>query len=203
MHFTIAIDGPAASGKGTLAKALAKHFGFEHLDTGLLYRAVAARVLAGDTPEHAAQTLDTHHLTHKGMRTPEVGAEASRVAAIPAVRAALVDYQRKVARRKGGAVLDGRDIGTVIAPEAEVKFFITASDTSRAQRRLAEFTAKGIDTDLETVLRDMQDRDARDSDRAAAPLRPADDAITIDTSDLTAEEVLAIAIELVDEVLPK
>ncbi|ADO42163.1 (d)CMP kinase [Ketogulonicigenium vulgare] len=200
MIFTIAIDGPAAAGKGTLAKALAAHYNMPHLDTGSLYRAVAVKVLAGVAPADAARALTPADLAAPNLRSPEVGAEASRVAAIPEVRAALLAFQQRFALQEGGAVLDGRDVGTVIAPDAPVKLFVTASDISRAERRLSEFKRAGVDTDFETVLRDMQDRDARDAARDAAPMLAADDAITIDTSELTAEEVLAVAIDLIDEI---
>ena len=193
MRLTIAIDGPAAAGKGTVAKAVAAHFGFGHLDTGLLYRAVAARVLAGTDPLEAAQTLTADDL-HGDLRTPAVAQEASRVAVIPEVRAALVDFQRAFAARAGGAVLDGRDIGTVICPEAEVKLFVTASPEVRAHRRFLELRAGGLDVTPESVLADVRERDARDSERATAPLRPADDAVVIDTSDLTIDAAIAAAI---------
>ena len=197
MIFTVAIDGPAASGKGTISRAVAAHFGFAHLDTGLLYRAVAAKVLAGETPEAAARALVTEELESDALRTPEVAEAASRVAALPAVRAALVDFQRGFARRDGGAVLDGRDIGTVICPDAPVKLFVTASPEVRARRRHAELTGKGIDIAYDTVLDDVRARDARDSGRADAPLRAAGDAVALDTSALAIEEAVARAIEVI------
>lgn len=199
MIFTVAIDGPAAAGKGTISKAVAAHFGFAHLDTGLLYRAVGAKVLAGADPVEAARSLDPVDLENDNLRRPAVSQAASEVAVIPEVRAALVDFQKTFARRDGGAVLDGRDIGTVICPEAEVKLFVTASPACRAERRFAELRAKGMDVVFETVLDDVKARDARDSNRAAAPLRPAEDAVLLDTSDLTIEAAVARALAVVAE----
>ncbi|MEP1611986.1 MAG: d(CMP) kinase [Roseobacter sp.] len=196
--FTIAIDGPAAAGKGTISKAIAAHFGFEHLDTGLLYRAVGAQVLSGRQPITAARELCASDLKPDDLRTAEVAQSASRVAVIPEVRAALLDFQRSFARRAGGAVLDGRDIGTVICPEAEAKLFVTASAQTRARRRFDEFAAKGDPRDYEQVLADVVERDARDRDRAEAPLRPAVDAVTIDTTDIDASAAIARAIEIVN-----
>ncbi len=197
MAFTVAIDGPAAAGKGTISKAGAAHFGFAHLDTGLLYRAVAAKTLTGMDAEEAAQTLAPVDLEDPSLRNPDVAQEASKVAVIPAVRAALVRFQRSFATRAGGAVLDGRDIGTVICPDAPVKLFITATPEVRAQRRFAELSAKGAEVTLEGVLADVQARDARDSTRAEAPLKPAEDAELMDTSTMDIETAVARAIELV------
>ncbi|MBT8455599.1 MAG: (d)CMP kinase [Rhodobacteraceae bacterium] len=198
MSFTIAIDGPAASGKGTISKALAAHFGFAHLDTGLLYRAVGRRMLSGEVPLRAAQTLSARDLEGDDLRGPDVAQAASKVAAIPEVRTALVDFQRAFARRAGGAVLDGRDIGTVICPEAELKLYVTASDAVRAERRHAELQGRGLTVDYDQVLADLRERDARDSERAAAPLKPAGDAVVLDTSDLSIEDALAQAIAHAD-----
>ncbi|MEO9466290.1 (d)CMP kinase [Sulfitobacter pontiacus] len=197
LGFTVAIDGPAAAGKGTVGRAVAAHFGFAHLDTGLLYRAVGAKVLEGMTAEEAALTLQADDLENDQLRTNAVAEAASQAAAIPAVRAALVDFQRSFAMRAGGAVLDGRDIGTVICPEAPVKLFITATPEVRAQRRFAELSAKGAEVTLEGVLADVQARDARDSTRAEAPLKPAEDAELMDTSTMDIETAVARAIELV------
>ncbi|SDF10784.1 (d)CMP kinase [Limimaricola pyoseonensis] len=194
MIFTVAIDGPAAAGKGTIGRAVAAHFGFAHLDTGLLYRAVGALVLKGAEPVAAARDLTPDALEQPGLRSPEVAQAASEVAVIPEVRAALLDFQRGFARREGGAVLDGRDIGTVICPAAEVKLFVTASAEARAGRRLAELLESGHATDMAAVLADVRARDARDESRAAAPLRPAEDAHVIDTSDLTVEAAIAAAV---------
>ena len=197
MSFTIAIDGPAAAGKGTLAQALSAHFGFAYLDTGLLYRAVGAGVLAGGEPVAVAQALDPSDLNADTLRTQAVADAASRVAVIPDVRAALVAFQRSFARRDGGAVLDGRDIGTVICPDANVKLFVTASAEIRADRRFAELTAKGVQTDLAAILDEVRARDDRDQNRAEAPLIAAADATLIDTTSMTAAEALAQAITIV------
>ncbi|AWI85008.1 cytidylate kinase [Alloyangia pacifica] len=198
MAFTIAIDGPAAAGKGTISRAVAAHFGFAHLDTGLLYRAVGRKMLDGVDPIRAAQELLPTDLQVQGLRTAAVGQAASRVAAIPEVRAALLDFQRAFARRDGGAVLDGRDIGTVICPEAEAKLFVTASAEVRARRRFEELVAGGAETDFETVLAETRERDHRDATRADAPLKPAQDAQMIDTSELDVEAAVAAAISAVE-----
>lgn len=197
--FTVAIDGPAAAGKGTISKAVAAHFDLAHLDTGLLYRAVGARMLQGEEPIAAAQSLVAGDLENPDLRTADVAQAASKVAVIPEVRAALLDFQRAFARRSGGAVLDGRDIGTVICPQAEVKLFVTASAEVRAQRRLAELGERGFQTDFDTVLADVKARDDRDMNRADAPLRPAEDAVTIDTSDLSIKDAVACAVRVVAE----
>jgi len=198
MTFTVAIDGPAAAGKGTISKAVAAHFGFAHLDTGLLYRAVGAKVLAGEAAIAAAEALDPADLENDDLRTPAVAQAASEVAVIPQVRAALVAFQQSFARREGGAVLDGRDIGTVICPHADAKLFVTASADCRAMRRFEELTAKGMDIAFETVLSDVKERDARDRSREAAPLVPADDAVLLDTSDLTIDDAVAQAIAIIE-----
>ncbi|MEP1765415.1 MAG: (d)CMP kinase [Sulfitobacter sp.] len=196
--FTVAIDGPAAAGKGTVSKAVAAHFGFAHLDTGLLYRAVGAKVLVGVDPIEAAQTLVAADLDNDSLRTAQVAQAASKVAVIAQVRAALLDFQRSFAARAGGAVLDGRDIGTVICPDAHVKLFVTASAAVRAQRRYAELAAKGNADSYEQVLADVKARDTRDMERAEAPLKPAQDAITIDTSDLAIDQAVAAAIAAIE-----
>ena len=185
MEFTVAIDGPSAAGKGTIARALADRFGFAYLDTGLLYRAVAAK---GGDPVQAALGLTAGDLARDDLRSLAAGQAASRVAAIPQVRAALTAFQRHFARSVGGAVLDGRDIGTVICPMAEVKLYVTSSAEVRAERRWRE-----LGGDLGQVLAEVRERDARDMGRADAPLRPADDAIVIDTTDLTIEQAVAMA----------
>jgi cytidylate kinase len=199
--FTVAIDGPAASGKGTISKAVAAHFGFAHLDTGLLYRAVGAKVLLGVPAEQAAKALVTDDLENDALRTPEVAQAASQAAALPVVRAALVDFQRSFAARAGGAVLDGRDIGTVICPEAQVKLFVIADAFVRAQRRFAELSDKGMDVTLEEVFADVQARDARDMGRADAPLKPALDAIEIDTSRMAIDVAVARAIDVIEQAM--
>jgi len=192
--FTIAIDGPAAAGKGTISKAVAAELGLAHLDTGLLYRAVGVKTLAGMPAIKAAQGLAPEDLQRDDLRGPEAAQAASKVAVIAEVRAALVDFQRAFARRAGGAVLDGRDIGTVICPYAEVKLFVTASAEVRAQRRFLELSAKGEAETLEEVLADVKARDERDMNRSEAPLKPAEDAVVIDTSELAIEEAVARAL---------
>lgn len=200
--FTVAIDGPAAAGKGTISKAVAEHFGFAHLDTGLLYRAVGRRVLTGDEPIDAAKALTAEELGRGDLRTADIAQAASKVAVIPEVRAALVDFQRAFARRAGGAVLDGRDIGTVICPHAEVKLFVTASAEVRAERRYLELSAKGADVTRDQVLADVKERDARDSERSAAPMIAAEDAVQLDTTDLSIEAALAKALDAINAKLP-
>lgn len=197
MQFTVAIDGPAAAGKGTISKAVAEYFGFSYLDTGMLYRAVGLKVLNGADATLAAQKLQPADLCNGDLRTPEVAQAASRVAALPDIRAALLDFQRTFARTEGGAVLDGRDIGTVICPNAEVKLYVTASDTVRAKRRYAELTQKGHDTTEAKVMNDLQARDARDAKRDAAPLKPAEDAVLLDTTTLSIEEAIATATQII------
>lgn len=200
----IAVDGPTASGKGTIAKALSKHFGLPHLDTGLLYRAVGRQVaLDGGNPDDAADALRATGfpdslLEDPELRTEETGGLASRVSVHPAVRQALFDRQRAFALQPGGAVLDGRDIGTVIAPDAEAKLFITASVSARAQRRFREMHERGVPVTLLEIEDDLRRRDERDSNRAAAPLVPAPDAMIIDTSSLNREEAIAAAIAAVE-----
>jgi cytidylate kinase len=190
MSFTVAIDGPAAAGKGTISRAVAARFGFAHLDTGLLYRAVGAK---GGDPVAAAVGLCAEDLARGDLRSLEAGQAASRVAVIPQVRAALVDFQRRFARATGGAVLDGRDIGTVICPEAEVKLYITASAEVRAHRRWLE-----VGGNAAQVLAEVVERDARDMGRAEAPLKPAADAVVIDTSVLSIEDAVAAAIAVIE-----
>lgn len=207
MPLVIAIDGPAASGKGTLSQRIADAFGFAHLDTGVLYRAVGVAVLrAGDDPADtaaaakAAYALDPDHpiLQEVALRTDEAAQAASKVAAVPEVRAALLDFQRRFTLNPPGgvpgSVLDGRDIGTVVCPEADAKLFVTASVEVRAERRLKELRNRGIPAIPSDVLEDMKARDARDSQRAVAPLRPAADAFVLDTSALDADEVFARAV---------
>lgn len=189
MPFTIAIDGPAASGKGTIARALAQEFGFPHLDTGLLYRAVGA--MGGD-PTAAARALSPEDLLRPGLRSAEAGQAASRVATIPEVRAALIDFQRRFSRQEPGAILDGRDIGTVICPGAEVKLYVIAADETRAERRAAELGA-----DPAVMLAELRERDARDAARDTAPLRAAPDAVILDTTAMTIAQATAAAADLV------
>ena len=197
MSFTIAIDGPAAAGKGTISKAVAAYFAMAHLDTGLLYRAVGAQVLAGADPLVAAKSLCPDDLKVSGLRRPEVALAASEVAILVDVRKELLAFQRSFSRREGGAVLDGRDIGTVICPKAEFKLFVTATVDVRADRRYRELRSTGTDITLEQVLLDVLARDARDADRATAPMIPAKDAVVIDTSELSVDEAISDAISLV------
>jgi len=205
----IAIDGPAAAGKGTLAHRLAEHFNLAFLDTGSLYRAVGKKVVdQGGDPEDAdfarlmADGLSPDDLTADGLRTEEVGQAASKVSAIPGVRASLLQFQRDFATNPpgdaNGAVLDGRDIGTVVCPDASAKLFITASAEVRAERRLKELLGRGSEAIYARVLEDMKERDARDSARAASPLEPADDAKTLDTSDLDADQAFAEALTFIN-----
>ena len=190
MKFTVAIDGPAAAGKGTIGRALAARFGFAHLDTGLLYRAVAVK---GGDPVAAAEGLQAADLRRDDLRTLAAGQAASRVAAIPQVRAALVAFQQRFARAEGGAVLDGRDIGTVICPGAEVKLYVTASPQVRAHRRWLE-----VGGDPAQVLAEVIERDQRDMGRATAPLKAAADAVLLDTSVMTVDAAIAAAIDVVE-----
>src|SRR5262245_24536497 len=201
----IAIDGPAASGKGTLGKRLAAHYGLRHLDTGLLYRAVAKALLdAGHSPNNqaravaAADALDPTAFDEMALKSHAVGEAASLVSAIPDVRAALLAFQRNFANRPPGAVLDGRDIGTVICPHAEMKIFVTATPEVRAQRRALEFRSRGEPADEAAILADIRQRDERDMSRAVAPLKQADDAHLLDTTTLNADAAFKAAIELVE-----
>jgi cytidylate kinase len=205
----IAIDGPSASGKGTIARKLAAHFGFAHLDTGLLYRAVGVAVLkVGGDPaapilaEKAALALDYASLHDPALRGDNASVAASKVAAIPAVRAALLKFQKDFCATppggKPGAVLDGRDIGTVIAPQAPVKIYILASAEARAERRYKELQGRGENVTYSAVLKDMQERDARDASRSAAPAKAASDAVMIDTTTMNVDEVFAEALRIVE-----
>jgi cytidylate kinase len=204
----IAVDGPAASGKGTIAKALARHFGLPHMDTGLLYRAVALNLLQMDgDPESefsAARACDIQQIDMEDpqLKSEAVGGIASRISAYPMVREHLLERQRLFAAQAGGAVLDGRDIGTVIAPDADAKLFITASAEVRARRRCQELQSLGLNVHYDDVLADIHARDERDAGRAASPLVPAADAMIIDTSALSVEEAIAAALEAVGERAP-
>ncbi|EIZ77514.1 cytidylate kinase [Novosphingobium sp. Rr 2-17] len=200
----IAVDGPTASGKGTIAKALAAHFGLPHLDTGLLYRAVGRQVLlAGGDPDDQTDALAACGfpdalLLEPELRSEESGGLASRVSIHPKVRAALYERQRAFAMQAGGAVLDGRDIGTVIAPDADVKIFVTASTVARAQRRFAEMQAQGRSVTLDEITADLAARDARDSGRKDSPLAVAQGAVVLDTSNLDRDQAVAEAIRIVE-----
>lgn len=201
----IAIDGPAASGKGTLARRLASHYELAYLDTGSLYRAVAHGVLSagGDPADEedavaSARRLGTYDIDDTELRTPEVSRAASQVAAIPAVRAAILDYQRQFAATPPGAVLDGRDIGTIVCPYADVKLFVTASPEARAKRRFLELSASGADVTEGQVLHDLTERDRRDSGRSIAPLTQAADAHLLDTTNLDIEAAFDAAVGIID-----
>ena len=204
MNRVIAIDGPAASGKGTLARRIAEHLGRPYLDTGLLYRAVARAMLdAGaaltdeDAARRVAETLDVGAIDEAQLRGAEMGEAASLVSVHTGVRQALLGLQRRFAAQPGGAVLDGRDIGTVVCPDAEVKLFVTATPEERARRRHLELRAKGEVIGYDEVLLAIQERDKRDSQRSAAPLRAAPDAIVLDTTDLDQDAAFARALELI------
>ena len=206
----IAVDGPAASGKGTIARALAAHFGLPHMDTGLLYRAVALSLFrfGGDASNEfeaarAVHDIDKIDPDDAELRSEIVGGMASRISAYPAVRAALLDKQRAFANQDSGAVLDGRDIGSVIAPDATVKLFVTARPDVRARRRMAELEARGITAHFTELLADIRARDERDTGRGAAPLVQAADAILLDTSDLDLEAATAEALRVVAERLER
>jgi cytidylate kinase len=203
----IAIDGPAASGKGTLGKRLAGHYGLRHLDTGLIYRAVGKALLdAGHSPGNraravaAAEAIDPGRFDEPALKSPAVGEAASLVAAVPEVRGALVAFQRKFGRAPPGAVIDGRDIGTVIFPDADVKIFVTATAEVRAGRRAAELQAAGTTVNLADVLADILRRDERDTTRTAAPLKPAEDAHLLDTTHLDIDAAFRAAIDIVEAV---
>ena len=201
----IAIDGPAASGKGTLARRLAERYRLPHLDTGLLYRATAASLLHNDRDLNdvdaavsAARGLSLIDFDEPALRGREMGEAASIVAAMPEVRATLIRAQREFAHRPGGAVLDGRDIGTVICPDADVKIFVTASAATRAQRRALELAGRGVRVDYAAILEDIQKRDKRDAERAEAPMKAAADAKTLDTTRLNIAAAFAAAVEIVE-----
>ncbi|HEX6785014.1 MAG TPA: (d)CMP kinase [Sphingomicrobium sp.] len=203
----IAVDGPAASGKGTIARALAAHYGLPHMDTGLLYRAVALNLWRwGGDPGNEFEALRacdqlSFDPSDEELRSEPVSKIASMISAYPSVRTALLNRQREFAAQEGGAVLDGRDIGTVIAPDAQVKLFVTASPEVRASRRLRELESRGMPAHFDDVLADIRARDERDSSRPVAPLRAAVDALRLETSDLDQEQAIAEALRLVAEQL--
>jgi cytidylate kinase len=207
MPMIIAIDGPAASGKGTLGRRLAEHFGLPHLDTGLLYRAVALNLLDAGLPLsdqraaiRLASALDTARLDDPRLKGREIGEAASVVSAYQPVRDALLDLQRRFLGQPGGAVLDGRDIGTVICPDADAKLFVTATSEERARRRHRELLSRNEPADFEAVLADIRRRDERDMTRSAAPLKAAEDAVVLDTTNLDAEAAFRAALEIVERV---
>jgi cytidylate kinase len=202
----IAIDGTAAAGKSTLARRIAAHLGIPHLDTGSLYRAVARDVLKGRHPltdvaaaAEAARNLDPSTLSDPGLRLKGNGEAASVIAVYPEVRAGLIEFQRNFAANPKGAVLEGRDIGTVVCPDAPVKIFVSASAEARAKRRYAELKGYGVDITEETVLSEIKERDKRDRERPISPLVPAKDALLLDTTELDIEKALATALELIDK----
>ena len=205
MPLIIAVDGPAASGKGTIARALARHYGLPHMDTGLLYRAVALNLVRfGGDPGNELEAVRACDLGSVSFDDPElrseiVGSYASRISAYPAVRAHLLERQRLFAAQAEGAVLDGRDIGTVIAPDATAKLFVTASPEVRANRRLTELTLRGLNAHFDEILSDIRARDERDSGREAAPLVQAEDAMLLDTSELDVDQAIAAALGLVEQ----
>ncbi|MGC0051980.1 (d)CMP kinase [Brucella pituitosa] len=203
--FVVAIDGPAASGKGTLARRIAIHYGIPHLDTGLTYRAVAKALLDQGLPlddeaiaADVALNLDLHGMDKAVLSAHHIGEAASKVAVMPAVRRALVEAQRNFAAALPSSVLDGRDIGTVVCPQAEIKLFVTASPEVRAQRRFDEILAKGGTADFDEILADLKKRDDRDMNRTDSPLRPAEDAHLLDTSEMSIEAAFLAAKKLID-----
>jgi cytidylate kinase len=207
-HIVIAVDGPAAAGKGTLSRRLSEHYGLRHLDTGLTYRATAKALLDRGLPlddedvaAETARALDLSGLNRSVLSAHEIGEAASKVAVMPKVRRALVEAQRDFAATPPGAVLDGRDIGTVVCPDALVKFYVTASPEVRARRRYQEIIGQGGSAELPAILADLEKRDARDAGRADSPLKPAADARMIDTSDQGIEEAFETAMSIIDKAL--
>lgn len=207
-HIVIAVDGPAAAGKGTLSRRLAEHYGLRHLDTGLTYRATAKALIDKGLPlddedvaAETARALDLSGLDRSVLSAHEIGEAASKVAVMPKVRRALVEAQREFARIEPGAVLDGRDIGTVVCPDALIKFYVTASPEVRARRRYQEIISQGGSAELPAILADLEKRDARDAGRADSPLRPAADAHMLDTSDQGIEEAFETAMSIIEKAL--
>ncbi len=210
MKFVVAIDGPAAAGKGTIARAVAARFGFAHLDTGMLYRAVGKKamdqgrgVLDEGVAALIAKKLAPADLEAEGLRGAMVARAASKVAAVPEVRMALLDFQRRFAAREGGAVLDGRDIGTVICPQANVKLFVIASDETRARRRHRELLQRGEDATIDQVRVDLRSRDARDAGRADAPMRQDEEAHLLDTTELAIDAAVDKAAQIIEQALDR
>ena len=210
MGFVVAIDGPAAAGKGTLSRRIAETYGFQHLDTGLTYRATAKALLDAGLPlddeqvaEEMARQLDLGGLDRSVLSRHEIGEAASKIAVMPSVRRALVEAQQAFSRREPGTVLDGRDIGTVVCPHAPVKLYVTASPELRARRRFDEIIAGGGEADFEAIFADVKKRDERDMGRADSPLKPADDAHLLDTSEMSIEAAFQAAKSLIDAALTK
>ena len=201
MIFTVAVDGPAASGKGTISRKISKYFGFSYLDTGLIYRYIGSKVLGGISPFQALSDMDYDSMNSKLLRVEAVSIAASKIAADPKVREALVCYQKSFAKKMGGAVLDGRDIGTVISPDADIKFFVTASEKVRAERRFKELSLVDKELTFEDLLRKIKKRDRADKERSISPLVRAEDAVLLDTTELSIDTSVDIAINAVSKVL--
>ena len=201
MIFTVAVDGPAASGKGTISRQISKYFGFSYLDTGLIYRYIGSKVLRGISPFQALSDMDYGSMNSELLRAEAVSIAASKIAADPKVREALVFYQKSFAKKKGGAVLDGRDIGTVISPDADIKFFVTASEKVRAERRFKELSLIDKELTFEDLLRKIKKRDRADKERSISPLVRAEDAVLLDTTELSIDTSVDIAINAILRVL--
>ena len=201
MIFTVAVDGPAASGKGTISRQISKYFGFSYLDTGLIYRYIGSKVLRGISPFQALSDMDYGSMNSELLRAEAVSIAASKIAADPKVREALVFYQKSFAKKKGGAVLDGRDIGTVISPDADIKFFVTASEKVRAERRFKELSLVDKELTFEDLLRKIKKRDRADKERSISPLVRAEDAVLLDTTELSIDTSVDIAINAISMVL--
>ena len=201
MIFTVAVDGPAASDKGTISRQISKYFGFSYLDTGLIYRYIGSKVLRGISPFQALSDMDYGSMNSELLRAEAVSIAASKIAADPKVREALVFYQKSFAKKKGGAVLDGRDIGTVISPDADIKFFVTASEKVRAERRFKELSLVDKELTFENLLRKIKKRDRADRERSISPLVRAEDAVLLDTTELSIDTSVDIAINAISRVL--
>ena len=201
MKFTVAIDGPAASGKGTISRRISEYFGFSYLDTGLIYRFIGLKVLSGFDPLEAIAQLNYDEIEVEGLRTEAVSKMASQIASDIKVRNALVEYQREFYRRCGGAVLDGRDIGTVICPNAEVKLYITASEEIRANRRFQELAEKDKGLTIESLIVELRARDLADKERKVSPLLKAEDAVLLDTTELSIDASVALAVNAISKVI--
>ena len=201
MIFTVAVDGPAASGKGTISRQISKYFGFSYLDTGLIYRYIGSKVLGGISPFQALSDMDYDSMNSKLLRVEAVSIAASKIAADPKAREALVCYQKSFAKKMCGAVLDGRDIGTVISPDADIKFFVTASEKVRAERRFKELSLVDKELTFEDLLRKIKKRDRADIERSISPLVRAEDAVLLDTTELSIDTSVDIAINAVSKVL--